>query len=280
MSKVWFITGSSKGFGRVWAEAALERGDRVAATARNADTLTPLVEAYGDNVLAAPARRQRQGGDRRRGRAGARALRPPRRRRQQRRLRAVRRDRGADRGAGAPADRDQPVRPAVGHAGRAPDHARAGLRPHHPGLVDRRRERVPDPRALPRVEVGPGGLQPVARGRGRRASASRSRSSSPPASRPTGAARRRSSAEQMAEYDAVRDYRARLFTGAAGRAGRPAGHRLGDPRARRRRRAAAARVLRHRHAGHDPRPSTTKRIENWERWDHIAVAAQGGVTTS
>ena len=39
MSKVWFITGTSKGFGRVWAEAALERGDRVAATARNADTL-------------------------------------------------------------------------------------------------------------------------------------------------------------------------------------------------------------------------------------------------
>jgi NAD(P)-dependent dehydrogenase (short-subunit alcohol dehydrogenase family) len=51
MSKVWFITGTSKGFGRVWAEAALERGDRVAATARNADTLTPLVEAYGENVL-------------------------------------------------------------------------------------------------------------------------------------------------------------------------------------------------------------------------------------
>ncbi len=23
-----------------------------------------------------------------------------------------------------------------------------------------------------------------------------------------------------------------------------------------------------------------QRIENWERWDHIAVAAQGGVTTS
>ena len=36
MSKVWFITGTSKGFGRIWAEAALERGDRVAATARNA----------------------------------------------------------------------------------------------------------------------------------------------------------------------------------------------------------------------------------------------------
>ena len=51
MSKVWFITGTSKGFGRVWAEAALGRGDRVVATARNDDTLTPLVEAYGDLVL-------------------------------------------------------------------------------------------------------------------------------------------------------------------------------------------------------------------------------------
>jgi len=52
MSKVWFITGTSKGFGRIWAEAALERGDRVVATARNASTLTDLVERYGDNVLA------------------------------------------------------------------------------------------------------------------------------------------------------------------------------------------------------------------------------------
>jgi NAD(P)-dependent dehydrogenase (short-subunit alcohol dehydrogenase family) len=51
MSKVWFITGTSKGFGRIWAEAALGRGDRVVATARNADTLTPLVETYGDLVL-------------------------------------------------------------------------------------------------------------------------------------------------------------------------------------------------------------------------------------
>jgi NAD(P)-dependent dehydrogenase (short-subunit alcohol dehydrogenase family) len=51
MSKVWFITGTSKGFGRVWAEAALERGDRVAATARDTSTLEPLVERYGDNVL-------------------------------------------------------------------------------------------------------------------------------------------------------------------------------------------------------------------------------------
>src|SRR4051794_36232423 len=51
MSKVWFITGTSKGFGRVWAEAALERGDRVAATARDVSTLDDLVERYGENVL-------------------------------------------------------------------------------------------------------------------------------------------------------------------------------------------------------------------------------------
>ena len=50
--KVWFITGSSKGFGRIWAEAALERGDLVAATARDASTLEPLVATYGERVLA------------------------------------------------------------------------------------------------------------------------------------------------------------------------------------------------------------------------------------
>jgi NAD(P)-dependent dehydrogenase (short-subunit alcohol dehydrogenase family) len=50
-AKVWFITGTSRGFGRVWAEAALERGDRVAATARDTGTLEPLVARYGDGVL-------------------------------------------------------------------------------------------------------------------------------------------------------------------------------------------------------------------------------------
>lgn len=51
MSKVWFVTGSSKGFGREFVLAALERGDKVAATARNIDTLADLVEKYGDSVL-------------------------------------------------------------------------------------------------------------------------------------------------------------------------------------------------------------------------------------
>jgi NAD(P)-dependent dehydrogenase (short-subunit alcohol dehydrogenase family) len=51
-SKVWFITGTSKGFGRVWAEAALARGDRVVATARNVKSVAPLLERYADKVAA------------------------------------------------------------------------------------------------------------------------------------------------------------------------------------------------------------------------------------
>jgi NAD(P)-dependent dehydrogenase (short-subunit alcohol dehydrogenase family) len=49
--KVWFITGTSRGFGREWAIAALRRGDKVAATARNTATLDDLVERYGDALL-------------------------------------------------------------------------------------------------------------------------------------------------------------------------------------------------------------------------------------
>jgi len=49
--KTWFITGASRGFGREWATAALERGDRVAATARDTATLDDLVDKYGDAVL-------------------------------------------------------------------------------------------------------------------------------------------------------------------------------------------------------------------------------------
>jgi NAD(P)-dependent dehydrogenase (short-subunit alcohol dehydrogenase family) len=51
MSKTWFITGTSRGFGREWAIAALERGDRVAATARDAASLDDLVQKYGDALL-------------------------------------------------------------------------------------------------------------------------------------------------------------------------------------------------------------------------------------
>jgi len=53
-NKTWFITGASRGFGREWSIAALRRGDRVAATARNPDTLGDLVEEFGAGVLALP----------------------------------------------------------------------------------------------------------------------------------------------------------------------------------------------------------------------------------
>ncbi|MCD7439481.1 SDR family NAD(P)-dependent oxidoreductase [Streptomyces lincolnensis] len=51
MSKIWFITGSSRGLGRQFTKAALERGDKVAATARNTDSLADLVAAHGDAIL-------------------------------------------------------------------------------------------------------------------------------------------------------------------------------------------------------------------------------------
>src|SRR5215475_11443058 len=51
-NKTWFITGASRGFGREWSTAALRRGDRVAATARDPDTLADLVEEFGTGVLA------------------------------------------------------------------------------------------------------------------------------------------------------------------------------------------------------------------------------------
>ena len=51
MNKVWFVTGSSRGFGRELVRAALEAGDGVAATARRPEQLADLVETYGQRVL-------------------------------------------------------------------------------------------------------------------------------------------------------------------------------------------------------------------------------------
>jgi NAD(P)-dependent dehydrogenase (short-subunit alcohol dehydrogenase family) len=53
-ARTWFITGTSRGFGREWAIAALERGDSVAATARDASSLDDLAATYGDRILALP----------------------------------------------------------------------------------------------------------------------------------------------------------------------------------------------------------------------------------
>ena len=51
MAKTIFITGASKGFGRLWAEAFLERGDKVIATARKTEALQDLQTTYGDAIL-------------------------------------------------------------------------------------------------------------------------------------------------------------------------------------------------------------------------------------
>lgn len=51
MEKTWFITGTSRGFGRIWTEAILQRGDRVAATARDLASIADFKERFGDNVL-------------------------------------------------------------------------------------------------------------------------------------------------------------------------------------------------------------------------------------
>jgi NAD(P)-dependent dehydrogenase (short-subunit alcohol dehydrogenase family) len=51
MAKTVFITGASRGFGKLWAEALLQRGDKVVTTARDLRTLDDLVTKYGSNIL-------------------------------------------------------------------------------------------------------------------------------------------------------------------------------------------------------------------------------------
>jgi NADP-dependent 3-hydroxy acid dehydrogenase YdfG len=51
-TKVWFITGTSSGFGRCLAEEVLKRGDRVIATARKPETIKDLEKQYPGQALA------------------------------------------------------------------------------------------------------------------------------------------------------------------------------------------------------------------------------------
>jgi len=51
-NRVWLITGTSSGFGRAIAEAALDRGDRVVATARDPGQLSNLATDHGVHAIA------------------------------------------------------------------------------------------------------------------------------------------------------------------------------------------------------------------------------------
>lgn len=51
MSKTIFITGASKGFGKIWTETFLKRGDKVAATSRSISGLQDLASQYPDTFL-------------------------------------------------------------------------------------------------------------------------------------------------------------------------------------------------------------------------------------
>ena len=51
MSKTIFITGASRGFGKIWTEAFLQRGDKVAAAVRDLNSLKDLSKRFGDALL-------------------------------------------------------------------------------------------------------------------------------------------------------------------------------------------------------------------------------------
>ncbi len=53
MTRTWFITGTSSGFGRALTEELLAQGDRVVATVRNPTTMDDLVDRYGDQLSVA-----------------------------------------------------------------------------------------------------------------------------------------------------------------------------------------------------------------------------------
>ncbi|MDX8144185.1 SDR family oxidoreductase [Lentzea sp. BCCO 10_0061] len=50
-SRVWFVTGASRGLGRAFTEAALAAGDRVAGAARDLSPLDELAARYPDRLL-------------------------------------------------------------------------------------------------------------------------------------------------------------------------------------------------------------------------------------
>ncbi|WP_083958996.1 SDR family NAD(P)-dependent oxidoreductase [Herbidospora mongoliensis] len=54
MSRVWFITGASRGLGRAFTEAALQAGDRVVGAARNVEPLDDLARKHPAHLVRLP----------------------------------------------------------------------------------------------------------------------------------------------------------------------------------------------------------------------------------
>jgi len=54
MSRVWLITGASRGLGRAFTEEALKAGHRVVATARNSEHLADVASKFGESVRTVP----------------------------------------------------------------------------------------------------------------------------------------------------------------------------------------------------------------------------------
>ena len=208
---------------RMGDRRARARRQRRRDRARHRPRLDDLVARTATSAAAAARRHRPRRGVRRRA-GGPRALRPARRRRQQRGLRPVRHGRGDQRGRGARADGDQPVRRAVGHPGGAAVPAGAGFAAT--SCRCRRSAGSARSRTSACTTRRSGRWRASASRWPRRSptSASRSRSSSRAATRPTGAARRRKHADPLPAYDEYREKAARRAPGADRHAGRPGRH--------------------------------------------------------
>ena len=155
MARVWFITGTSRGFGRVWAQAALERGDSVAATARDTRTLEDLAAAHGERLLALQLDVTDKAGIEESVRSAHEHF---------GRLDVVVNNAGYGQFGAIEELTEQEARlqietnlfgPLWVTKAVVPLLREQPLRPHHPGLLDRWRDGVPRAGPLSRVQVGP-----------------------------------------------------------------------------------------------------------------------------
>ena len=154
MSKVFLLTGSTRGLGRQIAEAVLADGHRLVATARRPEGLADLAERYGDQILPVALDVTDPEAARAAVAAGVAAF---------GRIDVVVNNAGYANlvaveditARGLPrADRRQPARRRQRHQGRAAGAAPPGRGPHHPGLLDRRAAGHPRPVRLPGGQVG------------------------------------------------------------------------------------------------------------------------------